>query len=108
PVLLADLDLAEPARRQLGDNRRNNLAGGASDRGVVRQAVVGAPSDGLGLGFLGGGHAGQTSSRAGGSSRRPVGLAEIPDQRPESSSWRSRSARPGRSGEGGAEDSTSR
>ena len=54
------------------------------------------------------GHGGQTSSRAGSSSRRPAGIEGMPDQRPGSSRLRRRSARPGRSGIDGGGASTSR
>jgi hypothetical protein len=41
PAALADLDLAQARRRQLRDQRRDQLVGEAVDGGVVRQAGVG-------------------------------------------------------------------
>src|SRR6185295_12577255 len=41
PAALADLDLPEAGRRQLRDQRRDQLVGQAVDGGVVREAGVG-------------------------------------------------------------------
>ena len=121
PGALADLDLAEPGRRQLGDEGRQQVLGQAVDRGVVDLPLVGGTVRGRTVArtVVGGTHAADASWPSGGFGRHSSDLltgrrlvasgragTAVPDQRPGSSRFRSRSASPGRSatGDGGRVD----
>ena len=98
PAAFADLDLAEAARAELGDQGRDELVSQGVDGGVIGQP-------GGGIALLGS-HRHSSSSAAGSSGAGASGSARgrtgavTPAERGPPMRFRSRSARPGRSGGG--------